>query len=211
TEDIDRQVGEIQAVTQAAVAAVAEIGERIREVDEVASAIAAAMEEQGAATQEIARNVGQTADASREVSSKIQNVSREAEAVGASAERVQNAVASVTANLGTLRQVLVRVVRTSTEEADRRKHKRFSVRASIEFANGQGQRVDAKLVDISQGGAQLQTTARVRVGERASIRLDGLSRTIAATVCAVEGDDAHLEFAEAGPDFADWLKQRAAG
>jgi methyl-accepting chemotaxis protein len=211
TEDIDRQVGEIQAATQAAVAAVAEIGDRIREVDDVANSIAAAMEEQGAATQEIARNVGQTAEASREVSSKIQNVSREAEAVGASAERVQNAVTTVAANLGTLRQVLVRVVRTSTDEADRRKHKRFSVRASIEFANGQGQRVEAKLVDISQGGAQLHTATPVRVGERASIRLDGLSRTIAATVCAVDGDDAHLEFAETGPDFADWLKQRAAG
>jgi len=211
TEDIDRQVGEIQAATQAAVAAVAEIGERIREVDEVAGTIAAAMEEQGAATQEIARNVGQTADASREVSAKIQNVSREAEAVGASAERVQNAVASVTANLGTLRQVLVRVVRTSTDEADRRKHKRFSVRASIEFANGQGQRLDATLVDISLGGAQLHTDSPVRVGERASLRLDGLGGMIAATVCAANGNNAHLEFLEPGPDLANWLKRRVPG
>ncbi|MCM0021541.1 MAG: methyl-accepting chemotaxis protein, partial [Tagaea sp.] len=83
TEDIDRQVGEIRAATDAAVRAVGEIGARIREVDEVAGAIAAAMEEQGSATQEIARNVAQTAEASREVSAKIQNVSHEADAVGA--------------------------------------------------------------------------------------------------------------------------------
>jgi hypothetical protein len=50
----------------------------------------------------------------------------------------------------------------------------------------------------------------VRVGERESVRLDWPSRTIKAAVCAVDADDAHLEFAETGPDFVDWLKQRAA-
>ncbi|MFN8702638.1 MAG: methyl-accepting chemotaxis protein, partial [Rhodospirillales bacterium] len=95
TEDIDRQVGEIQAATQAAVAAVTEIGERIREVDEVAGAIAAAMEEQGAATQEIARNVVQTAEASREGAANIGRVSAQAGAVDSRAADVGSAVASV--------------------------------------------------------------------------------------------------------------------
>ena len=120
TEDIDRQVGEIQAATQAAVGAVSEIGDRIREVDEVANAIATAMEEQGAATQEIARNVAQTADASREVADKIQRVSKQADAVDASAVNVRSAVASVTQNIEGLREVLVRVVRASTEDASDR-------------------------------------------------------------------------------------------
>jgi methyl-accepting chemotaxis protein len=114
TEDIDRQVGEIQAATEAAVAAVGEIGERIREVDEVASTIAAAMEEQGAATQEIARNVGQTADAAREVSSKIQNVSREVDSVGTRADEVREAISGVGESLDGLKRTLVRVVRAST-------------------------------------------------------------------------------------------------
>lgn len=60
------------------------------------------------------------------------------------------------------------------------------------------------------GGAQLLTAGPVRVGERESVRLDWPSRTIKAAVCAVDADDAHLEFAETGPDFVDWLKQRAA-
>jgi len=119
TEDIDRQVGEIQAATDAAVQAVAEIGERIREVDEVASAIAAAMEEQGAATQEIARNVGQTAEAAREVSSKIQNVSREADSVGTRAAEVRSTVADVTRSVEDLRRVLLDVVKAATADEPR--------------------------------------------------------------------------------------------
>ena len=51
TADIDRQVADIRAATEAAVAAVGEIGDSITEIDEVASAIAAAMEEQEAVTQ----------------------------------------------------------------------------------------------------------------------------------------------------------------
>jgi methyl-accepting chemotaxis protein len=209
TEDIDRQVGEIQAATQAAVAAVAEIGDRIREVDDVATAIATAMEEQGAATQEIARNVGQTADASREVSTKIQNVSREADSVGASAERVQAAIASVTANLGNLQHVLVRVVRTSTDDADRRQHKRFPLNVALEYADGQGRRIEATLVDISEGGAQLRTAAPTRVGDRGTVRLEGLARALGATVCDASVDSTHLAFSDAGPELADWIKQRA--
>ena len=113
TEDIDRQVGEIQAATEAAVAAVGEIGARIREVNEVAGAIAAAMEEQGAATQEIARNVGQTASAAREVAAKIQNVSREADQVGARSNEVREAVTGVDESIESLRRVLLDVVRSA--------------------------------------------------------------------------------------------------
>jgi hypothetical protein len=51
---------------------------------------------------------------------------------------------------------------------------------------------------------------RARRRARESVRLDWPSRTIKAAVCAVDADDAHLEFAETGPDFVDWLKQRAA-
>jgi methyl-accepting chemotaxis protein len=114
TEDIDRQVGEIQAATDAAVKAVAEIGERIREVDGVATAIAAAMEEQGSATQEIARNVAQTAEASREVSAKIKNVSREIDAVSTSSADVRVSLATVTENIGGLRRISERLLSTSS-------------------------------------------------------------------------------------------------
>jgi methyl-accepting chemotaxis protein len=211
TEDIDRQVGEIQAATQAAVAAVAEIGERIREVDEVAGAIAAAMEEQGAATQEIARNVGQTAEASREVSSKIQNVSREADSVGNSAAEVRAAIASVTKNVEGLRQILVRVVRTSTQDANRRKFPRFAIQAGVDVHDASGARVEGTLVDASEGGAHVRTTHAMRNGERGTLRFDGLAQALAFAVRERVGDQIHLEFDKPPADYAPWLARRSAG
>jgi methyl-accepting chemotaxis protein len=211
TEDIDRQVGEIQAATNAAVAAVAEIGERIREVDEVASAIAAAMEEQGAATQEIARNVGQTADASREVSSKIQNVSREADSVGNSAAEVRQAIASVTKNVEGLREILVRVVRTSTQDANRRKFPRFAIQSTVEIADGSGTRVPGALVDASEGGAHVRTNRDMRNGERGTLRFDGLSQTLQFAVRERVNDQLHLEFEKPPADYISWLERRSAG
>ncbi|MCA3262028.1 MAG: PilZ domain-containing protein [Telmatospirillum sp.] len=211
TEDIDRQVGEIQAATEAAVAAVAEIGERIREVDEVASAIAAAMEEQGAATQEIARNVGQTAEASREVSSKIQNVSREADSVGNSAAEVRAAIASVTKNVEGLRQILVRVVRTSTQDANRRKFPRFAIQASVDVYDGSGARIEGTLVDASEGGAHVRTTHVMRNGERGTLRFEGLAHTLAFAVRERVNDQIHVEFEKPPADYASWLARRSAG
>jgi methyl-accepting chemotaxis protein len=58
TEDISRQIEEMQKATNAAVAAIGGISETIGSMDRIAVAIATAVEEQGAATQEIARGVG---------------------------------------------------------------------------------------------------------------------------------------------------------
>ena len=214
TEDIDRQVGEIQAATEAAVRAVGEIGARIREVDEVAAAIAAAMEEQGAATQEIARNVGQTAEASREVSAKIQNVSHEADAVGARAVEVREAIANVTRDVEALRGVLVRVVRTSTDDADRRLFPRYALKLGVEVTDQSGKRIAAKLLDLSEGGANLSLEGAISAGARGDLRLDGYARRLGFRVMAVEGGRAHIAFALAGDEAAEfkaWFAPRIAG
>jgi methyl-accepting chemotaxis protein len=214
TEDIDRQVGEIRAATDAAVSAVGEIGARIREVDEVAGAIATAMEEQGSATQEIARNVSQTAEASREVSAKIQNVSQEADAVGARAVEVREAIASVTREVDGLRGILVKVVRTSTDDANRRQFPRYALQLGVEATDAAGKRIDAKLLDLSEGGANIATEASLGAGERGALRIDGYSKRLSYRVRAVEGGRAHMEFTFSGDDAADfrnWVAPKIAG
>ena len=62
TEEISRQVGDIQSGTGKAVAAIEEIGEIMREIGGVTGSIAAAIEEQGAVTHDIAQSVQQAAD-----------------------------------------------------------------------------------------------------------------------------------------------------
>ncbi|WP_168220542.1 methyl-accepting chemotaxis protein [Azospirillum thermophilum] len=75
TEEITRQIDAVQAATQEAAGAIADVGRTIATMNEVATTIAGAVEEQGAATREIARNVGQAADGTRDVSRNIATVS----------------------------------------------------------------------------------------------------------------------------------------
>ena len=151
------------------------------------------------------------AEASREVSTKIQNVSREADSVGNSATEVRAAIASVTKNVEGLRQILVRVVRTSTQDANRRKFPRFAIQAGVDAHDASGARVEGTLVDASEGGAHVRTTHAIRNGERGTLRFDGLAQALAFAVRERVGDQIHLEFDKPPADYAPWLARRSAG
>ncbi len=124
TDEISHLISEIQSSTQAAVDAVEDMGGHIVEIDGVATSVAGAMERQDAATREIARSVADSASAAKEVSSKIANVSRDANSVNEQAAEVRQAISGVSSNLTSLRSVLVRTVRQSTEDAGRRQYTR---------------------------------------------------------------------------------------
>jgi methyl-accepting chemotaxis protein len=91
TEEIGRQVTQIQAATQQSVGSIREIGSTIETMAEIASSVAASVEVQGAAAQEIARNVQQAALGASEVSTSVENVRRGASDTGAAAGQVHGA------------------------------------------------------------------------------------------------------------------------
>jgi methyl-accepting chemotaxis protein len=95
TEEIGRQIGQIQGSTARAVQAIGGISARIREIAGVANSIAAAVEEQGAATQEIVRNVAQAATGTGEVTSNIAGVAHAVEETGAAASQVLGAAGAL--------------------------------------------------------------------------------------------------------------------
>jgi methyl-accepting chemotaxis protein len=95
TEDIARQIAQIQTATTDAVASIQGIGTTIGEISEIAAAIAAAVEEQGAATQEIARNVQQAAAGTQEVSASIVGVSQGANETSSAASELMGAAADL--------------------------------------------------------------------------------------------------------------------
>jgi methyl-accepting chemotaxis protein len=113
TEEINRQINEIQSITQETVRGMDEVSGTVRTIDEIASSIAAAVEEQHAATNEIARNVTETANGAREVSTRIAEVSGEATRLGDEAGRVHNYASDVTDAVSSLRRVIVHAVRSS--------------------------------------------------------------------------------------------------
>jgi methyl-accepting chemotaxis protein len=90
TEEISRQIAQIQSATEQSVDAMKGISGTIASIAEIAGTIAAAVEEQGAATQEIARSVHQAAMGASEVSSHIGEVNRGASDTGTAASQVHS-------------------------------------------------------------------------------------------------------------------------
>ena len=114
TEEINRHIREIQAVTTETVRGMDDVSDTVRTINDIASSIAAAVEQQNSATSEIARNVTETANAAREVSTRIAEVSGEATRLGDEAGRVHGFAADVTEAVSSLRRVIVQAVRNST-------------------------------------------------------------------------------------------------
>jgi methyl-accepting chemotaxis protein len=212
TEEIARQISDIQSVTASAVTAVDGIGEIIGEIDHISSAIAGAMEEQAAATREISRNVAETSTAAQVVSRRIAEVSGDAGAAGEQAAHVRSNLDEVATSIHDLRQVLVRVVRTSTDEADRRHTRRFRVNEPctliLDASGSAGAGLAATVRNLSQDGAMVQGASLPAPGTRGTIRFDRHGFSIAFEVRSQEEGGIHLSFAADGEPA---LRQAIAG
>ncbi|MGE5516020.1 MAG: methyl-accepting chemotaxis protein [Bacteroidota bacterium] len=207
TEEISNQIAKIQRLTHDVVDAVATINNSIRRIDDVSAAIAAAMEEQSATTAEITRNVIETSSAAQEVASLIASVSSDAAETGDQAGEVRNASTHVAHSIHDLRQVLVRVVRTSTKEADRRICPRVTAAAPCSVTLD-GQTFDGRFEDISNGGAALHDIPEMAPGQRGSLSAAG--HTIGVEVRKWEEGTLHLVFTE-GQDRGRILVRAVTG
>ncbi|GGF72197.1 methyl-accepting chemotaxis protein [Azorhizobium oxalatiphilum] len=96
TEEIESQIGAIQATTKEAVMVIQGVGAQIRQMNDVASSISAAVEQQGVATREIVRNVDQAATGTNSVTGHISDVARTADETGMAASEVLSASGALT-------------------------------------------------------------------------------------------------------------------
>ena len=103
TEEISRQVAEIQGATGQAVAAIRSIGGSISGIDEKMTAIAAAVEQQRAATTEISRNFQQAAQGTREVTDTIGSVAKLNQETGNAGTVLSQSVKKMSADADRLR------------------------------------------------------------------------------------------------------------
>lgn len=88
TEDISRQISEMQSATKAAVESISIIQKTIDEINSVTIAINAAVEEQSAATSEITRNTKEASVGTEDVSRNIIQVQEGASETGAASTEV---------------------------------------------------------------------------------------------------------------------------
>lgn len=91
TEDIQKQISDIQSATKSAVGCIDKIGGTIERINTIQSSIAAAVEEQGTTTKEISRNVQEAASRTMLVSRNITDVSKALENTGTAATEMLGA------------------------------------------------------------------------------------------------------------------------
>jgi len=196
TDEISHQIGQIRGATTQTVDAVTRIAGKVDAIDKVSSAIAAAMEEQSATTQEISRSVARTAHSAQSVTDMMADVARHAQQATTRADQVCNAASALAEEADQSRQSLVRAVRTSVADADRRMHQRLPTdTACVLVVNGRQH--STRLADLSQGGACLNAIAGCAVGDSGELRVAALGIVAACTVVATSEDEVRVAFTSA--------------
>jgi len=89
TEDITRQIAEMQGLTNEAVSAMGAINEEIGSLNDVTLAVSSAIEEQEAVTSEISRSVQFASEKTQSVADEIQSVTEGANQTGEASNSVQ--------------------------------------------------------------------------------------------------------------------------
>ncbi len=211
TKDISHHISEVRGATGEAVAAVARIEQTISEMSAIANAVASAVEKQAAATMGIAFNATETASAVDDVSGRITEVSAEAERTEQHAVSVRENAAELERAVAELRHAVIRVVRTSSTDVDRRQAERYPVDLPCRL-RADGETCDARLVDLSETGARLHNAPSLSAGSHGTVSLDGAAKALRFVVRG-SGDrgDLHVQFDEdeatrsAVRALLDWL------
>ena len=195
TSEIAQQITEIQDSTRASVLSISAIGEVIRKVESVSIAIADAIEEQNAVTAEISRTVEETSTAAREVASQIAGVSQEASESGRRASDMRDGSAEIARKVDELRTNLVKVIRTSTSDVDRRLSSRIDIRRPGTLTS-KGKSSSVLVRDISMGGAMLEQVAALdlAIDSPAVLTVDGVSCDLRGYIARVDGQQALVRF-----------------
>ena len=106
TEEIGGKIAAIQADTQGAVAAIAQISSVINQINDISNTIASAVEEQTATTNEIGRNITEAATGSGEIAKNITGVAQAAQSTSTGAGNIQTASAELAKMANTLQQLV---------------------------------------------------------------------------------------------------------
>lgn len=186
TSEIAQQIAEIQEATHASVASMTTIGEMIRSVESVSAAISVAVEEQNMVTADISRTVEETSHAAREVASQIASVSAEAVETGRRASEIHDGSAAIAENVTELRTTLIRVIRTSTTDVDRRAGSRVVFqRAGTLARRGETRRIEVR--DVSLGAVSIECELPdAMIGEPVELAIDGLSFRLGGVVARMD-------------------------
>ncbi|MCW9034224.1 MAG: methyl-accepting chemotaxis protein [Rhodospirillales bacterium] len=192
TEDIGKQINDMQSATGQAVSAIGDISNIIGSISEISNSIATAVDEQGAATQEIARNVKEAATGTEAVSSQMVGVTSEAGDAGDMSGVVQAAAGEVASEVQNLQDQLTRIVRESVA-GNRRDFPRKQVPYEARLKVG-GRWIDCMVNDISVSGAEISAIVEATEGLNVELEIPNLATLLPAKVARITEHTRALRF-----------------
>jgi hypothetical protein len=196
----------VRAATEASVAAVRRIEQTISAIDQISGSIAAAVEQQGAATAEITRNVAETASSVGAVTHRICEVSAEAQQTDQHALAVQDDATKLEAVIADLSRAVIRVVRTSTIEVNRRAAPRSVIELPCRVRVGSTVQ-NTCLTDLSTDGACIKNGPQIAVGARGSLEASELGGSISFLVVDSGDGSLHVRFEQDVASVGTYLER----
>ena len=198
TANIRGLINGVDESAQETACAVGGITRRITAMERASAAIAAAVEQQAQATDAIASSMAETSQTAEQMAADIAAVTTEARRAGEIASSVDRLSVEVGDSVASLSETLVRVVRTSTDEVERRKHPRFEVELPVRVWDGRSE-IRAVLCDISLGGAAVLSGEQPFQGD-VQISIAGLAAPLIGRTLRHQDGIAHVEFLAEGVD-----------
>ncbi len=194
TDEIRSLIDRVQNATRASVTSVSSVIDSVQRINQMGMDVAERTSEQDAATHDIARSLAASGTASQDVTTRIAEVAADADQSGQSSAKVDQIATEVAAAIDELNTTLIRIVRTASPEAERRKSTRqpadLSVTLSLDGASYEGE-----VVNISNEGAMIGFSADMPPLGAGSMRLAGLSEDIAIEVLETDDKTARLHVA----------------
>ena len=133
TEDIQKQISDIQNATKSAVGGIDKIGGTIERINNIQSSIASAVEQQGATTKEISRNVQEAASRTVLVSQNITDVSKALENTGTAATEMLGAAQGLSQQSMKLKEEVNNFL-VSVKSDDEPKHEEVQKKTTLRVA-----------------------------------------------------------------------------
>jgi methyl-accepting chemotaxis protein len=204
TTDIASILAEVQDLVGLTQQAVVGVGLRLTEAEDVARVVSDHVSHQDRATREIAASLSDLTGATRLVAREISGVHDIARDAGTVAALVNDASVQVRDQVRALQQVVVRTIRGSTAQFDRRESPRIECRVPCDIITNTT-RIRGETRNVSRQGAALirLESSSLRSGEKGTLHIQGVD-PMPFTMVAHEGDLLRLHLDLSGETQAAW-------
>ncbi len=194
TGQIGAKVAEIQATTREVVAALSNVAETINQLSDVTGSVSEAIEQQRHATESFAASARDTHAGTSDVVGRMAGIGDMVHRSRKSAQDVLAVAEMMQATSQLLCREIPDIVRKAIN-ADLREFPRYDVEltARLDLAE---QVIEVTVLDVSEGGARIDASTRVAVGDQVALTFSGM-KSIAAEVVRKAGDGFGLCFTRA--------------